>query len=175
MNRHSALFRARHGVIYSHHHFYEPRLRLWGRNRSNRLDLQKILQPVPELATIGTEKGQRVAQGTNKRQDGSLFDLLDNVGRGTSLESRLRGVNILVCDDMGTEMADFVAVDSSQRRAIFIHAKAFVEARRRSASSFQEVCGQAVKNLEYLNPFSVMQPAKLTSWNAPLEAPWRRN
>lgn len=78
------------------------------------------------------------------------------------------GIDVLVCDDMGTEIADFVAAQSGPpRRVIFIHAKAFRTHKKRSASSFQDVCGQAVKNLDYIFPYTSLNPPKLASWSKP--------
>jgi hypothetical protein len=63
---------------------------------------------------------------------------------------------------MGDESADFIAADESARWVAFIHAKerkarrrpggttARTGARRLSASSLAEVCGQAEKNLHHL-------------------------
>ena len=155
------------GVIYAHSRFYESNLPLWGKVRPDRFDLLSILRPVAVLSQIRSEKGQRCAPNESRWQQGSLFHLVDTFGVGTELESELNAVDILVCDDMGTEVADFIAISTHQRRAIFIHAKAFDPPSKRAASSLQEVSAQAIKNLEYLNPYSRMKPPKLRQWDGP--------
>ena len=56
---------------------------------------------------------------------------------------------LLICDDMGTECADFIAANFQQKQLAFIHAKAGPGAGV-SASSFHDVVAQAIKNLVYL-------------------------
>ena len=57
-------------------------------------------------------------------------------------------INFLICDDMGTEIADFIGIDSNNNKIIYIHCKH--SAKKLSASTFQDVCGQAVKNIKYI-------------------------
>ena len=70
---------------------------------------------------------------------------------------------LLICDDMGTECADFVAASFQQKQLAFIHAKAGPGAGV-SASSFHDVVAQAIKNLVYLTRNSDI-PAGLNSWS----------
>ena len=62
-------------------------------------------------------------------------------------------INYLICDDLRNEIADFIALNTIESKIIFIHCKhgdGLI-----SASAFQDVCGQAVKNIEYaitMNP-----------------------
>ena len=51
-------------------------------------------------------------------------------------------INFLICDDMGTEIADFIGIDSNNNKIIYIHCKH--SAKKLSASTFQDVCGQAL-------------------------------
>ncbi len=64
----------------------------------------------------------------------------------------------LVCDDLNNENADFIGINTKQKRICLIHAKAGKS--KLSASSFQEVCGQVVKNLDLLSPFYERAPLK---------------
>jgi len=104
---------------------------------------------------------------------GSLFDLIDTLGKGTDLAAHLADAEILVCDDMGDESADFIMVQAAaglrRRRVVFIHGKASAVGSMCSASTLQEVCGQAVKNLGEVSLFAEarrLRSAKwLTAWN----------
>jgi superfamily II DNA or RNA helicase len=145
------------GIIYAHKRFYQPRVTV---------DFLSIFQAVQELAGARSEKGN-LPGAHDGWEIGSLFEFIDSLGEGTPLADELRDVDLLVCDDMGTEAADFIAVSRSQKRVIFIHAKAFKEGRKRSASGLQEVVGQAVKNLEHLLPTSIQVPRNMTRWDQP--------
>lgn len=56
---------------------------------------------------------------------------------------------ILICDDLGTECADFLAANLERKQLALIHAKAG-EGAGVSASAFHEIVAQAMKNLVYL-------------------------
>lgn len=85
------------------------------------------------------------------------------------MEADFRGMDILVCDDLGHEVSDFLAADTIARRAVFIHTKASAEPTRRSASAFHVVCSQAVKSLDYVHPYSLGEPGNVSAW----DRPWR--
>lgn len=50
---------------------------------------------------------------------------------------------------MGTEIADFIGISSKSKKIFYIHCKH--NESDLSASSFQEVCGQANKNMRYIS------------------------
>ena len=93
-----------------------------------------------------------------------LFQIIDNLGVGCELQDDFGEPDIVVCDDMCTEIADFILADSSKRKVIFIHAKASQVFRPYSASALQEVCGQAIKNIGYLAMFNESLPSNLKRW-----------
>jgi hypothetical protein len=128
---------------------------------------------VPELATIATEKGAPGSATADGWAEGSLFSLIDKLGTGTGMEAPLLGVNLLVCDDIGTEIADFIALDETNR-VIAIHAKAFSTAKPRSAGALHEISSQALKNLGYLQPYFVGEPKNLSRWNNQWQGPQGR-
>jgi len=68
---------------------------------------------------------------------------------------------------MGTEIADFIALDESKPRVIAIHAKAFSEPKPLSASALHEIGSQALKNLGYFQPYFVGEPENLRRWDGP--------
>jgi len=153
------------GIIYAHSRFYKPNLPIYG--AKTKFDLLNIIHPIKELADIRSEKGKKCdLSGWEK---GCLFYLIDKLGNGTELKEYFGDINILICDDMGAELADFIAVDTKELKVIFIHAKAFKETRKRSATAFHEICSQAVKNLEILHPLSTRKLSNLKKW----EEPWK--
>jgi superfamily II DNA or RNA helicase len=155
--------------IYAGGLFYRPRLPLWGRVSTRRFDMLQILNPVAELAAVTSEKGGAGSATAAGWANGSLFDVIDRRGQGTELADALSGVDLLICDDMGTETADFIAIDHGSRRVAAIHAKAFPNAKPLSASALHEVSAQAVKNLGYFQPYFVGEPKNLSRW----DRPWR--
>lgn len=76
---------------------------------------------------------------------------------------------LLICDDLGTECADFLAANLENRELALIHAKAG-EGVGISASAFHDVVAQAMKNLVYLTrnsevPGGVQAWRKRAKWN----------
>ena len=60
---------------------------------------------------------------------------------------------ILVCNDVGApEIADFFGLSDKAKKIVMIHAKKAKEGSKLSASSFHEVCSQAVRYLGFFNP-----------------------
>ncbi len=160
------------GYIYAHGHWYQPRLKLIGGKVSERLALMNLLHPVAGLKTA-TEKGKSCRNFRRGWQRGSLFDILDHRGRCRSsrknaLAQKMEHMDLLICDDMDTEIADFIGADTENREVAFMHAKDFRGAVR-SASKFHDVCSQAVKNLDYVCSSSVRKPPNLGRWGNP----WR--
>ncbi|HRD59331.1 MAG TPA: DEAD/DEAH box helicase family protein [Nocardioides sp.] len=101
------------------------------------------LTPVPALSTATKEKGAGTSKGW---PEDSVFGIIEQVLAPQHFASNA----LLLCTDLGSEVADFIACDDG--RVAFIHAKAY---RRGSASTvsgaaFHEVVSQAVKNLRYL-------------------------
>lgn len=151
--------------IYARGHFYQPRPALWGRASSDRLDLLQILHPINELRSISTEKGAAGSATGDGWADDSLFCLIDRLGQGTELEPYFGSIDLLICDDMGREIADFIALDEVNRKVMAIHAKAFPTERRLSASALHDVTSQAIKNLAWLQPYQVSRSADFRRWD----------
>jgi superfamily II DNA or RNA helicase len=156
-------------LIYMLGEYYHPPFQVGNQFRRNKFELGKVLIPVPLLAHTGSEKGRL------KEQDGlwdedTLFGIIARLGApgGPELEKEFGDPDILVCDDMGTEAADFILGDTRSRRVVFIHAKATPSPHPTSASKLQEVIGQATKNINYLGMFNEQMPKNLpTKWNNP--------
>lgn len=154
-------------TIYAHSRFYRPRIPLGGPQRG-RLDLLRVLHPVAGLAAIETEKGRHTVGDGEGWEEASVFGLLDRLGEGTELHTHMKDADILVCDDMNKEVADFILGSEARPTIALIHAKAGI-GQRRSASVFQELTAQALKNLEYISPYLNRRPPNYERWGKP----WR--
>lgn len=157
------------GHVYAHGKFYKARIPLWGRARNDRIDLGSILSARPCLERITSEKGATVAPGGAGWANGSLFELIDR--RSNTGLFQLEGMHpdYLVCDDLGNELADFIAFDKDPKRVVLVHAKVASTDSDVSASAFHDVCGQAIKNLDLLVPQCDREPKDLRvfsrAWN----------
>ena len=129
------------------------------------MELLDVLTPVPGLRTATSEKGSR--RRDRRCDPDSVFGLVDGL-RGASetgpsdpMAKHFGNLQMLVCTDMGKEIADFIAVQPG--RIAFIHAKAD-DGKRVSASTLHEVVSQAIKNLLWLQPLNTDSPVK-PSWD----------
>lgn len=72
------------------------------------------------------------------------------------LKALLAEPDMLLCTDLGTEVADFIVTQGN--RVVFMHAKASRDRRLYSASALHDVASQAIKNLTYLQPLAEIRP-----------------
>lgn len=103
------------------------------------------------------EIGALKSCGGDKLPDGSLFRLIADNKLELPFEP-----SVLICDDLGSECADFVAADTEGRHLAFIHAKVGTGSRI-SATAFHDVVAQAMKNLVFLAA-SPETPKRARSW-----------
>lgn len=154
--------------IYIDGNFYEPVLKVGQNFDEKNFHVGKILITDPFLEKNGHEKGKVCKSDHSGWEVDSLFDLIHRRGKATSFERIFGSPDILICDDMGTEVADFILSDNN--RIVFIHAKGLGnDISYCSASKLQDVCGQATKNIQYLSMFNGLQPKHLNRW----DLPWR--
>ena len=121
------------------------------------------------LGQVTSEKGNPDAAAPNW-PNRSLFNLID---RALRPRSRARPLGepfaALVCDDLGDEVADFIAIDEASGgetpRAAFVVAKHKARAGGVSASALYDVCSQAAKNLAYLKADATDLPGTPGKWN----------
>ena len=159
------------GIIYAYGEFYEPLLRVGADYDKNQLELHRLIEGEKRMNNNQSEKGNICRTKGEGWQKGCVFDIIDSAAgtNGTdAFNSLLKDVDTLVCDDMGTEVADFIAARKSntpdKECVILIHAKAFNEKQIYSASKFAEVCSQAIKNLQYIHRFACGEPPNLNKW-----------
>lgn len=138
------------GYFFSLGQFSHPSFRFGPRYDDDQFGLFKMLESVKRLGKIGTEKGDPAGYPPNGWPADSVFGLIDSLGAGTEMAKFMGNPDLLICDDMQTESADFILGDTAKKRVVLMHAKAKSEASYYSASGLQEVCGQAVKNAKYL-------------------------
>jgi hypothetical protein len=126
------------------------------------------LYAIDAIRDIKSEKGEKVRPHGSGWEYGSLFDLIDRQAAGTQMAPFFGGTEVMVCDDLRDESADFILVQRATKnhpeRVIYIHAKAKTEASNCSAASLQDVCGQAQKNLREVSLFAEPGPSKETKW-----------
>lgn len=69
---------------------------------------------------------------------------------------------LIICDDLGSECADFVVANFTTKQMALVHAKAG-KGRGISASAFHDVIAQAMKNLAYVTR-NAEQPQGVPNW-----------
>lgn len=157
----SLLFNSK-SYIYSNGRFFKPEIQVGNNFDKSQFNILDYIEDFAELASIKSEKGTKTVNTNSNWDTGTLFRLIADQGTGTSLSNLFSGsTKYLICDDMGVEVADFILVDND--RVVFIHAKATTSTSDVSASSLQEVCAQATKNLSYLSPFNKIIPTGVKS------------
>lgn len=103
-----------------------------------------ILYPVNEITTVTSEKGdiKKYDAASTDFQIDSMFNVVEN--------NIFNDADFLLCDDLGNEWADHIAIKSNSMS--YIHSKCNDGKVSLSASKFQEVIGQAIKNIGNMNP-----------------------
>jgi hypothetical protein len=155
------------GCFYTLGEFYSPILTFGPRYDDDQTGLLKVLFDAHSLAAIGSEKGTQCFAQDAGWDATSLFGIIDGLGVGYGLEAQFGSPDIVVCDDMGTEAADFILAYKSVKRVVFIHAKGNQAAQPSlyAASPLHEVSGQATKNLKYFSRFGSEVPTKARNWH----------
>lgn len=115
--------------------------RLYKNNNLNK-DVDSIVTTFEvwkELSHTTSEKGQ-FTSSTSKFDQDSVFGVV---------ESKFDDSQFLVCDDLGKELADHIAIGGN--RTSFIHSKSNggIEKTSLSASNFHIVLSQAIKNIGF--------------------------
>ncbi|MDR6843336.1 hypothetical protein [Flavobacterium granuli] len=113
----------------------------------------KIFRPDPRLENVNSEKGTFTAAASNFSA-GSVFNIVEDIF--------LQDSDYLVCDDLGKEWADHISISGNKIK--FIHSK-YKEVNF-SASAFQDIVGQALKNLGNLMPQDFQLASKQNFWSS---------
>jgi hypothetical protein len=137
---------AYHGGLYRDH------------NLLNQIEaFLSVFHPVPQLAQCTTEKGENVLTAQSVQFPAtSVFGVIhDHITVNDSF---------LMCDDLGNEWADGIGVCTSPSDLCL----SFYVAKHKdvglSASDFQDVIGQANKNLSHKHPLPDEIQVKVSKW-----------
>lgn len=131
--------------VYTQGNFFTPNLLPW-KGGGNRLNIHKIVVGCAGLEGIKSEKGDM----TGWSKDSVFGALLDKTQIFTAAKWT---PEIFICNDVGSpEIADFFGLCETTKRIVMIHGKKAREGSSMSASSFHEVCSQAVRYLGFFNP-----------------------
>mgnify|MGYP000925458510 CR=1 FL=1 len=155
-------------TIYANGGFFRPFDIHNEKINAEELNFIYLLEPISELSTIGEEKGKIPFTNNSKWPNDSLFHFIDSLGENTQGESLFGKPDILVCDDMDSEIADFILADFKLQKVVFIHAKASSNQSYVSAGNLSIICSQACKNLGYLSAYQIYNPKdNINKWNKP--------
>jgi hypothetical protein len=152
--------------VYVHGSFYDLNLNLNDPNGAARLVLE-LVTAIPGLGAVTSEKGQ----GGGKLKTwpaGSLFRFIDDAIVGPRANRKFGEIfPAVVCDDLATEVGDFIGLDSeaAASRIAFVVAKWKSDEPGVSAAAFYDVCAQGVKNLAYLKSDGGHLPGTATKWD----------
>lgn len=113
----------------------------------------KVFKPFPDLQNVTSEKGHFTNTSIGF-EAGSEFCFVEDT---FSHEH-----DFLICDDLVKEWADHIGIKDN--RVVFYHSK--YKNSQSSASAFQDIVGQAQKNLGNLSPQIFQLDAKREIWNS---------
>lgn len=111
----------------------------------------KVFIPYPELEKVTSEKGSFTANSTSFTND-SIFGIVEDQFMDEAV--------YFICDDLGKEWADHIGLNDDS--ISFYHSK--YKDSRFSAAAFQDIVGQAQKNLGNLSPSDYQWPIKQNLW-----------
>lgn len=142
------LFFSSEGVIYSGRHYFKSDLTF----QNIELDSLKIGKKIIPLYGLDKCINEKIGSKPEKKEmrkwkDDSIFGFLTNLIKDETYED-FKFTDV-VCDDLNYEIADFIALNTITERLVLIHCKSS-NSIGTSASAFQDVCGQAQKNIHYL-------------------------
>lgn len=134
-------------LVYSHRKLFNDS-RLLGNTEA----FLKVFKPYNELNAITSEKGTIQISSTNFSND-SIFGFVES--------EFLNDSQFFICDDLGREWADHIGLYDDH--ISFYHSKYKESAF--SASAFQDIVGQAQKNLGNLSPVDNQFQSKSELWS----------
>lgn len=137
-------------LIYIHGQLYEINPNYYNIDIEN-TSLGNRIIGVNKLEDVDNEKeGNYFKDSKHKMEDYSYWN--EKSVFGVLVDNYLKEhdeFTYYVCDDLDTEIADFIAINENTNKIALIHAKC--KNSKLSASAFQDVIGQAIKNLPYLS------------------------
>lgn len=131
--------------------YYGAQLHEDSNMKDNLTSILSVFEPIENMEGVKTEKGDLKA-GIVRFDEDSVFRVIEDYYIN-------KGASFLICDDMGNECADHIAICGDTLS--FIHSKAD-GITTLSASKFQVVIGQAIKNIGNLRNLNVHN--KVNTW-----------
>lgn len=122
--------------IYYGHQLHEDRKLL-----NNLGAILSVIEPISGMDRVTSEKGDIHCVGTNF-EESSVFYVVEDYFRN-------RHASNIICDDLGNEWADHLVTCGDT--LYFVHSKAKGNGISLSASNFQDVIAQALKNIGNMN------------------------
>lgn len=138
------------GLIYSAGYFFRPNIK-FKKTNLDKLEIGKRIFKLDGLDNCCQEKfGVETDAPTTLTMwpTDSVFGCFLDALLHNKAPFIHTNIDYLVCDDLQKEIADFIAIDELNHKLMLIHCKHNISAK--SASAFQDLCGQAIKNSGYL-------------------------
>ena len=166
-------------VVYAEKRFFEPRIALAQPDGS--IPVLDEVYAIPRLADAKSEKGEAFFGNRSRWHDESVFGAVESICIETSaarLRSRwgklgqsLAAYPLVICDDDGKEIADFIGVDPAAKRVLFLHGKANRKGvGRYHVDTLQEVGRQATASLAFLARTPPPQGWEAARWAGAVQA-----
>lgn len=138
--QHFRIYYAKDQIMYYNRHYFKPNIQTHFTNATE-YSLWSNIFVMKGLEDCKDEKLGTKAKGSTWPPK-SIFSVV------VALLKADPDIDFLVCDDQQTEISDFIALSTSKNTSYFIHCK--FKTKGISASAFQDVCGQANKNIHYI-------------------------
>lgn len=164
------------GVVYANGDFYEPQG--FGPREDGSIAQLQNVAAVPALRDTMTEKGEKLYFSNREAwETKSQFGLFARMSKATTsraewatLGEEICKFDLIVCDDDGQEIGDFLALDSQQRRVAIIHAKAAKEIKTQSVSGLEVVGRQALASLAFCSTTAIAPKIEPNRWSGDVMA-----
>ncbi len=169
-------------LIYAQRHFYHPTMTITEIAKDQPGGPLEFVVPSPWMAKVVSEKGKAtssIAEWTSTSVFGGIYAHLGYAAHGgansgstnairasdAGLADALDQFTIVVCDDGGTELCDFICVDEVNKKVALVHAK--VDSTKMSLNSMQAVGRQAQASLAFLTSLGEL-PDRAVAWGTPV-------
>lgn len=134
-------------LVYSHRKLFKD-----SRLLANTDAFLSVFKPSTDLNSVSSEKGSVLPTSTEFNA-GSIFGFVE--------DKYISSFKFFICDDLGKEWADHIGLD--ENNISFFHSK--YKESKFSASAFQDIVGQAQKNLGNLSPADNQWEMKQKFWD----------
>lgn len=148
-NRFRLLFNT--NLFYLNGHLYKPNINYFDIDLLE-MSLGKRIKTIKELDNVKDEK-EGMFKILHKEKNPEYIKKYESWDKNSVFGVLIDYINnnnkfeYIVCDDLNTEIADFIAI--SEQKIALIHCK--YSGSKLSGSAFQDAVGQALKNLSYLS------------------------